>query len=155
MNSKKQQIENIRDYLLLSDRICTSGQPTEDQFQLIKNSGYQFIINLAVLTSPEALPFEESIVQNHGLDYYHIPVAWDSPSIENLIKFIDIMNVCWAKKIFIHCIANKRVSVFIFLYRICHENLDSDFSLTELNKIWVPNGVWQNFIQAVIKYFGK
>ena len=126
-----------------------------DQFQLIKNAGYQVIINLSVLSSQEALPFEKSIVENHGLDYYHIPVVWDSPSLENLLQFMETVNVCYDKKIFIHCIANKRVSSFMFLYRICHENMDTDYALTDLNKIWVPNEGWQNFIQVVLKHFGK
>jgi protein tyrosine phosphatase (PTP) superfamily phosphohydrolase (DUF442 family) len=155
MNSKKQNIKNIRDYLLLSDRICTSGQPTEEQFKFIKNSGYHVIINLAILTSPEALSYEESIVKDYGLDYYHIPVIWDSPLIENLLRFFEAMKLFSDKKIFIHCIANKRVSAFMFLYRICYENFDTDLALTDLNKIWLPNEIWQNFIHSALKHFGK
>jgi protein tyrosine phosphatase (PTP) superfamily phosphohydrolase (DUF442 family) len=101
MNSEEQNIENIRDYLLLSDHICTSGQPAEQQFQFIKNSGYDVIINLAVLTSPEALPSEESIVRSYGLDYFHIPVIWDSPSIENLHLFFEAMKLFAHKNLFI------------------------------------------------------
>ena len=40
-------IEDIYNYRRISDRIATSGQPTEQQFGLIKQAGFTSVLNLA------------------------------------------------------------------------------------------------------------
>ena len=56
-------MEDIYNFLQLSDSIATSGQPTTEQFSAIKDSGYKIVINLALQTSSNALPDEKQIVK--------------------------------------------------------------------------------------------
>ncbi len=72
----KNKLENIYNFLQISDRLGTSGQPTEEQFSDIKNAGYQTVINLALTNSSNALSDEPEIVENNGMEYIHIPVIW-------------------------------------------------------------------------------
>ena len=48
-------------------------------------------------------------------------------------------------KIFVHCAANKRVSAFVYLYRIC-QGVDELIARQDLVKIWTPNQIWEKFI---------
>lgn len=81
-------IEDIYNFLKLSDAIATSGQPTEEQFLAIRESGYQIVVNLALPESPNALPDEKQVVEAQGMQYKNIPVVWDNPTLEDVAQFL-------------------------------------------------------------------
>lgn len=143
-----ERIEDIYNFIQLSDRIATAGQPTAIQYLAIANAGYQVVINLALKESANALPEEQSIATNLGLEYIHIPVLWDAPNLENFQAFTTVMNAHQDRKIFIHCAANMRVSAFMYLYRQLEDRIDEPTARLDLAKIWVPNQTWQTFIDA-------
>lgn len=145
-------IENIYNYLKLSNT-ATAGQPTPEQFSAIKDSGYQFVINLALPESMNALPNEKEIVENQGMEYVHIPVVWENPTLENATQFFDVMEAIADKKVFVHCAANMRVSAFMYLYRRLYKGISNEEAKKELHQIWIPNELWQNFIQQVIENY--
>ena len=53
----------------ISEILCTSGQPTEGQFQAICDAGYKAVINLAPHDAENALADEATLVTELGLDY--------------------------------------------------------------------------------------
>ncbi|KAB8335881.1 phosphatase [Scytonema tolypothrichoides VB-61278] len=143
-------MEDIYNYLKISDFIATSGQPTTKEFSAIQQAGYQIVVNLALPESTNALPEEKEIVESQGMQYVHIPVVWEKPTIEDLKEFFSVMETNTDKKVFVHCVANKRVSAFIYLYCRLHEQMSEEDAKKELYKIWVPNEIWQNFIEQVL-----
>ena len=144
------KLENIDNFLQINDSLATSGQPTEAQFYEIKNAGYQTVINLALTNSTNALANEVEILKNLGLEYIHIPVIWENPTLENFQNFVEVMDRYGDKKIFLHCAANKRVSAFIYLYRT-QKGVNKQEAQKDLETIWTPNKIWQNFIDRVIE----
>ncbi len=146
------QLEDIYNFLKISDSIATSGQPTEEQFSAIKESGYQIVVNLALPESPNALPDEKKVVELHDMQYVHIPVVWENPTIEDVAHFFSIMQANVDKNIFVHCAANMRVSAFIYLYRRIYQDISDEEAKKNLYKLWVPNPVWQKFMEQVIEY---
>ena len=146
----KSKIEDIYNYLKISDKIATSGQPTQEQFTAIKESGYQVVVNLALAESPNALPDEKQIVETQGMQYVHIPVMWENPTLENVTDFFKVMEANTVQKVFIHCAANMRVSAFMYLYRRIHQGINHEDAKKDLNKMWVPNQIWQKFIEQII-----
>ncbi|WP_038296902.1 MULTISPECIES: phosphatase, partial [Nostocales] len=64
-------MEDIYNFLKISDTIATSRQPTYEQFSAIKKAGYEVIVNLALPESPNALPDEKQIVESQGMQYVH------------------------------------------------------------------------------------
>ncbi|MBD2691521.1 protein tyrosine phosphatase family protein [Anabaena catenula FACHB-362] len=146
-------IKDIYNFLQISNLIATSGQPTIEQFTAIKQAGYQLIINLALPTSPNALPDEEEIVEDQGMKYINIPVVWENPTIENVTEFFSIMEANANQKIFVHCIANKRVSAFMYLYhRLCKGSSDAEAKIA-LHQVWLPNQIWHDFIKQVMENY--
>jgi protein tyrosine phosphatase (PTP) superfamily phosphohydrolase (DUF442 family) len=145
----EQTVADIYNFLALSDAIGTAGQPLEEQFSSIENAGYQVVINLALSTSPQALPYEKEIVEKRGMEYIHIPVIWENPRVADAFHFFDAMNAHADKKIFVHCAANKRVSAFMYLYRTLHLGISQEDATRDLHQLWIPNEGWNTFINQV------
>lgn len=143
-------MEDIYNFLKISDTIATSGQPTSEQFSAIKQAGYQVIVNLALPESLNALKDEKQIVESQGMQYVHIPVVWENPTMENVTEFVSVMEAIADKKVFVHCAANMRVSAFMYLYRRLHQGISDEDAKKDLQKIWIPNEIWQNFIEQVM-----
>jgi protein tyrosine phosphatase (PTP) superfamily phosphohydrolase (DUF442 family) len=143
-------LEAIPNFLSLSDRIGTAGQPDAEQFTAVKEAGYQVVINLRP-NVPEALQNEREIVTSQGMEYIQIPVVWDQPTEEDVEKFFEAMQEHANKKVFVHCAMNMRVSAFLYLYRILRQKAAAEEAARDLHRIWTPNPTWQRLIEQVLE----
>ncbi len=150
LNLMGDRLEDIFNFLQLTPVIATAGQPTESQLSSIKIAGYRSIINLAPGTHENALPNEQEIVESLGIEYIHIPVKFDQPTIEDFDRFCDVIQSNQDRSIFVHCAANLRVSSFMYLYRRIYQSVTPEAAQIELAKIWNPNPIWQEFIDRTI-----
>jgi protein tyrosine phosphatase (PTP) superfamily phosphohydrolase (DUF442 family) len=116
----------------------------------VKEAGYDVVINLALGTTPRDLSNEADLVTGQGMDYIHIPVIFDNPTDADLTRFFDAMDENQDKKRFVHCIANMRVSAFVFLYRVLRQGMAPDEARAMMQRIWQPNAVWQRFIDDTL-----
>jgi protein tyrosine phosphatase (PTP) superfamily phosphohydrolase (DUF442 family) len=73
--SSDRQIENIANFLQISDRLATAGQPTIEQYWAIAATGYRVVINLALADSPRVITDEAAITRNLDIEYIQIPVG--------------------------------------------------------------------------------
>lgn len=143
-------LQDIKNFLQLTDTLGTSGQPSEAQLADIASAGYEMVINLALHNADYSLPDERASVEKLGMTYLHIPVIWQDPRPENLKAFCAAMQANQAKKLFVHCAANMRVSAFMALYRIIYHGWPQEQAFREMHRIWTPDGVWKNFIDQVL-----
>jgi protein tyrosine phosphatase (PTP) superfamily phosphohydrolase (DUF442 family) len=143
-------IEEIPNYINVSRRIASSGQPDEHQFKDIAQAGYQVVINLAMPNSDNAIPEEGYIVTARSMSYVHIPVPFGAPSTEHLKTFIGVMKGCQDKKLWLHCVVNKRVSAFLYLYQRIVEGIPHEEAINVMLPNWQPNDVWQEFINSAL-----
>lgn len=147
------RLEDIYNFLKISDTIATAGQPLEEQFLAIKQAGYQVVVNLAISQSTNALANEQNIVEALQMEYVHIPVLWEKPTLENIVNFFATIEANVDRSIFVHCAANMRVSAFIYLYRLIYQQVNETEARKDLERIWMPNETWQTFIQQVIERY--
>lgn len=145
----KETIDQIFHYLWLNENIATGGQPTEKQLVLLKEAGYEIVINLALITSDNALSEEKAIVESLGMKYIHIPIDFVEPTQEDFASFCQAMQLNQGTKIFIHCAANYRVSAFVYLYRTLYQDISHEEAEQDLLKLWQPNPTWQNLIKQI------
>ncbi|MEB3290422.1 MAG: protein tyrosine phosphatase family protein, partial [Leptolyngbya sp.] len=117
-------LTTLRQFLPISDRLATAGQPTVAELATLAQAGYGVVINLALPTSDHALPDERSTVEALGMTYVAIPVVWENPTRKDLDQFFQAMEAHQGQKIFVHCALNMRVSVFVYLYRVLRLGLD-------------------------------
>jgi uncharacterized protein (TIGR01244 family) len=141
-------LASIYNYRPVDERLGTSGQPTQAQLADIAAAGYRTVINLALHDDPRySLPDERAAVEGLGLRYVHIPVQFATPTEEDLERFFVAMDEGKAHKVWVHCAANMRVSVFLGLYRVLREGWDEERAFGLMRGLWSPNEVWTAFIE--------
>ena len=119
-----ESVEEIYNYVKISDTIATAGQPTASQLAAIQAAGFQVVINLAPPTAPNALADEPDIVKHLGMEYQSIPVLWDAPKLADVARFFAAMQANHGRQVFVHCAANMRVSAFMYLYETLVQRVD-------------------------------
>jgi protein tyrosine phosphatase (PTP) superfamily phosphohydrolase (DUF442 family) len=89
-----------------------------------------------------------------GITYVHIPVIWESPTLQDLEEFFAVMERYREEKVFVHCALNMRVSAFIFLYRVIRLGVPPDEARGALLQIWQPDEVWRRFVDQALSHYG-
>lgn len=139
-------LERIYNYRRLSDLIATAGQPTEEELAVVAEAGFAAVVNLALHDAEYSLPDERKSIESRGMRYIHIPVAWERPTRADLEDFFKVMDELAGQRVFVHCAANKRVSVFMALYRQLRQGWSPDATMPHVLAIWEPDAIWQQFM---------
>ena len=148
-------LNSIRNFLQLDERLATSGMPGPGDFNAIRQSGYDVVINLAMPTSDNAMPNEGDLVTRAGMTYIHIPVNFEAPQRLDFERFADMMDRLKTQRVYVHCAANMRVSAFVFLYRVLRGGKSRTESEHDLKRIWDPDGTWRKFINDHLAAAGQ
>lgn len=144
------RVEKITNYLRVSNRISSSGQPDIDEFRFIAAAGFGAVINLAMPDSKNAIPHEGSIVTSLGMTYHHIPVPFDAPKPIHLRQFFGIMESLDDTNVWVHCVVNYRVSAFLYLYHRW-QGVSNKQAQTAIFKGWQPNAIWREFMAQPVE----
>ena len=148
-------LSEIYSFQAVGDRLGTAGQPTEGQFRIVREAGFEAVVNLALPTSDNALANEGSVVTGLGMSYVHIPVDFKAPSSQDFQAFCRVMEAFDDRPVFVHCAANMRVSAFVFLYRVLCQRVPISEAERDLHAIWHPDEIWSRFIRDQLKIHGQ
>jgi protein tyrosine phosphatase (PTP) superfamily phosphohydrolase (DUF442 family) len=142
------ELGSIKNFVQITGDVGTSGQPKRDQFGLIAQQGYAAVVNLALPTSDHAIADEGSVVTGLGMSYFHIPVDFAKPTVDDLRTFIGTMQALHGKKVWVHCVVNARVSAFMYLYLRHVRGLDDAAARSPVLDRWqsTMDPVWTSFI---------
>ena len=132
----------------LDGRLTTSGQPSEDQLAAIAGLGATHVVNLGLHTHEKALADEAATVAGLGMTYIHQPVEFSAPTRADLDAFFAVMKALDGRTIHVHCIANYRVSAFIYRWRIEVLGWDEAAARADLDAVWRPEGVWAALVEG-------
>ena len=141
-------MNDIYNYWYYDENLSSSGMPTLEQMKLVAEAGVQLVINLAPHEVPNAIPKEDQLVNELGMEYLNFPVTWRAPEAEALTNFLDAMDANAGKKIHVHCEANYRASAFIMMYRVLRLGWRKEDAIPVMERMWNPEDfpVWQKFI---------
>jgi protein tyrosine phosphatase (PTP) superfamily phosphohydrolase (DUF442 family) len=140
-------IDSIYNYRQVTPLLASSGQPDEQELAAIAAAGYRLVINLALHDDARySLADEAGTVASLGMRYIHIPVQFNAPGDADLAAFFAAMDHNRDAKCWVHCAANKRVSVFLGLYLHLRCGLSADEAFTVQREIWAPDAVWAAFL---------
>lgn len=145
----------IQGFLRVDATLSTAGQPTAAQLDGLAAAGVAHVINLALPTSTDAVGDEAARVTGQGLNYLQLPVNWEAPELIQFQRFCQLLWVLREEQVFVHCARNKRVSAFVFLYRVLHEAVPVAEAADMMHRIWVPNEAWLRFIESVLEPSGE
>jgi protein tyrosine phosphatase (PTP) superfamily phosphohydrolase (DUF442 family) len=146
------EIINYREY---SESLSSSGQPDAEQFQALRDAGFERIVFLAFSDHHDSVANEDRIVKNLGMEYVHIPIVWDAPTKSDFYLFAGSMKQEPHKKTLVHCQVNFRASSFSFLYRVLYEHVPMDQAKDDLDSVWVPNTTWRKLIFTILEENGR
>ena len=141
------EITNFRQY---SDTFASAGQPTREQFQLLADQGFERIVYIAFTNNNNAPADADQLVKGLGMEYMHVPVAFDNPLPDDFYAFADSMRRNTGKKTLLHCQVNARATAFSFLYRVLYDDISIVDAKADMNTVWQPNAVWRDFIFEVL-----
>lgn len=144
-------IDNYREY---SPYFSSSGQPDAKQLKALSEAGFRRVIYLAFSDNKTAIKTEDRVVKSLGMDYVHIPVDFDQPTLDDFEDFAAILSRDKSTRTLLHCQINLRASAFSFLYRVIYGGVSMADAKSDLDAIWQPDKVWYQFIVDVLKQHG-
>ncbi len=145
-----QQDELAVNHVVINDRLHTSGQPQSAQLSGLADRGFDMVINLAPPTTEGAIATEGQLVAENGIAYVNIPVDWRNPTYADFALFSGVLNQSGDRQVLIHCLVNKRASMFTFLYQVVHEHVPVDEAFEFVKQVWVPEDQWVTFGKRVL-----
>lgn len=135
-------IPEIINYYEYNNQLAAGGQPTVEQLQLLKQKGFDVVINLSPASAKNALHNEHQVVENLGMDYIHFPVDCSNLREIHYLTVSALLNSLEGKKVFMHCGGNIKTSNLIHMYQVLEKNMDELLSLATLKKIQNPEDKW-------------
>lgn len=149
-----QALAGINNYREYSPLFASSGQPTAHQLASVQAAGFERVIYIAFSDNDGALPQEDVLVRELGMEYLHIPVEWDNPRPRDFHLFAEAMQQAPEMKTLLHCQVNARATAFSFLYRVIHADVPMAEAKADMNSVWQPNETWRSFIFTVLEAHG-
>lgn len=143
-------LEKIYNFRWCAPDLASAGQPLSEEFPLLAQAGFEVVIDLALLDAEYSVPNEAELVRALGMEFIHIPVIWENPMPQDFQSFREAMRRYRGRKIFLHCAANMRASVFLALYRILELDWPRAAALAEIEAIWHPDARWQAYIDTLL-----
>ena len=62
-------IHQISNYFEYNDKLAAGGQPTPEQIEELKKSGFDVVVNISPVSAKNALHNEHQLVEQNGMDY--------------------------------------------------------------------------------------
>ena len=90
------------------------------------------------------------------MQYFHLPVDWERPSLNHLREFFSFMDSIQGQRVLVHCWANARASASVYLYRTLRQDEPEAEEGRVLCAIWDNNKGyelknvrhWREFLSA-------
>lgn len=147
-------LEEIFNYREYSPGFSSSGQPSRDQFELLKKEGFERVVYIAFANSEGAISDEDQVVKDLGMHFAQVPVIWEAPTKADFAMFAAIMQSAPDKKTLLHCQANYRASAFAFLYRVLYQDVPLPQAKADLDSMWTPDGAWKDLLFEILEENG-
>ena len=148
-------IEYIDSFRKNDEKLSTAGQPTELEFKLVADEGFEVIINIRPDSEMFDVFDEKSIVENLGLTYFQIPVTLDTLTNEILSRFFELMEQQKERSVFLHCRKNVRVPIILTLYKIIKLGWEKDKALNWLRGEIDVDPSLENFFDFHIENYSE
>lgn len=146
--------DDIAAWLRIDAKTTTSGKLDARDVARLAKLGVGHVINLAMPDSDDALDGEAELMAASGIAYTHIPVPFDAPDDAHFEAFVAACKA-HASPVHVHCIANMRVSAFLYRFHRDHAGMDEAEARALMEQIWSPHtgdhpslAPWARFIAA-------
>lgn len=142
-------VSTIFNYCKVTDAISMGGQPTTNQFKLIKNAGKDVVIQLVVKEASYSPKDEAYHVREAGLEYEVMDISFVNPTINDVDDFMSIMQKHAGKNIYVHCAVGYCTSGLLSIYLMEMHNMTFEQAKENVLADWQPNPIWSDLIRQV------
>lgn len=139
------KLSDIKNYNYLSAQLASAGMPTADNLQVLKENGFEHVINLL----PGDFSEEKGQLAALGMSFDQVAVDWNMPTLENYQQFALLMKQYQGAKVLVHCQLNYRASAFSYLHEVLELGVEPQVAQKKILAIWQPNETWLAFINTV------
>jgi uncharacterized protein (TIGR01244 family) len=140
----------LPNYVELTARIGTGGQPNDAGMKQLAEKGYKSIINLRTSSEEADLAAEEKQAMQLGLRYYLVPIDGREPSEAQALAFDALMSALKSDKVFVHCGSGNRVGSVMMIYLALEEGMPIDKAEQEAKKAGLRSAPLLEFAKQVI-----
>ena len=128
----------IRNFLQVTPDFCTAGQPRIEHFAALQAKGIKSVLNLRQPGEHRAEE-EKAAVEAAGMRYFNIPVAYGTPTDEQVDEFLKITDDRANRPMLVHCTAAIRVGAFWLIRRVLRDGMTWDAALEEARRVGLNN----------------
>jgi len=146
-------LSDASNYRQYSELLSSSGQPSHEQLEQAAAEGFARVVYLAFTDNDTAIEHEDRAVKKLGMDYVHIPVDFQNPTLEDFRAFATAMRPDNPVKTLVHCQVNFRASTFSFLYRVIYLDVPVLVAKEDLDGVWSANETWFRFLRATLSEY--
>jgi len=146
-------LEDLSNYRKYGDTLASSGQPTAEHLKILADQGVERIVYLAYTDNTNALDAADRKTLDLDMEYIHIPVHFDEPTLADFQYLEAVMQAFPDKNTLIHCQVNARASAFSFLYRTAVLKEPVGAAMTDMQTVWQPFGAWYDWVEIVAKHY--
>jgi uncharacterized protein (TIGR01244 family) len=140
----------ITNFVELSARIGTGGQPTAEGLKLLAEKGYKAVVNIRTSSEQVDLAAEEKQAMQLGLRYFMVPFMPKEPNEEQAMAFNALMAALKDTKVFVHCGSGNRVGSLMMIYFALEEGMTVEKAEQEARKIGLRGADLLDFAKQVI-----
>lgn len=144
-----EQLKSIPNFFRYSDSLSAGGQPTPKQFEHLKESGVEVVINISPVSARNAYREEHETVEKLNMDYIHFPIDCSNLRDIHYLTIRALLNAAEGKKIFMHCGANIKTSNLVHMYHVLEKGEDEASSLRTLLLIQQPEAKWFTYFKEM------
>ena len=136
----------------VNELVSCSGTLMKVSLQSLADENYEAVINLLPDDAEYAVQGEKNEIEGLGIQYEHIPVAWDGPGSSDFEAFESAMAAIKGKKVHIHCAANFRVTAFYAVYAFRNLGWSKTEVAEFIGSIWQLSEypAWEKFVSDYV-----
>lgn len=145
-------ISNAYNFNSIDAGLSTAGLLSPEQLASLRDEGYEVVINLLPDDSEYAIPSEQQIIEQQGVEYHYIPVDFAAPEKRDYHAFEKHLGASRGRKTLVHCAANYRVSAFYAIYAHRHLGWTTEQAQSFIHNQWQPreHPPWQQFVTDML-----
>ena len=133
--------------------IYLAGQPSKEDFALLKERGVKTIINLRLPQEMNRLGFDEkTVVEELGMTYAYLPWSGaDQLTDERLDAMRQLLRES-ERPLMLHCASSNRVGAGWLAYRVLDEGVPAEQAVAEAKTIGMRTPAYESI---TLKYIGS
>lgn len=133
-------------YHKVDDRLATGGHFIGGGIEELHGQGVKVVIDLR----DKPPPGQQEKLAKVGIEWINIPVVWKDPKQVDFDRFSKAMSKHQDDNVLVQCQANYRASAMTYLYRVVVEKVSQQDAKEDLEAVWTPNDLWQDYMSGVI-----